>query len=188
MPPPAPPAAVVHGAPVLQGAPVVQGAEPWTPPATDQHRTACRLQQTYRVGRVLGIDLHIHSGLPLFWALCSILGAAREGVHGFFLDLLVYGPFLFGDVLLHELCHCLMARRLGMPVASILLWPLGGLAYIGRAPSACADLKVAAAGPASHVPQVLLWWSLWAAVRAPRPHLRASASRVPGRADKPRLV
>lgn len=46
---------------------------------------------------------------------------------------LMYGPILLVTVLLHELGHCLATRRLGGQVEGILLWPLGGLAYLAHA-------------------------------------------------------
>ncbi len=43
-----------------------------------------------------------------------------------------YGPILLGTVLIHELGHALAARRVGGHADGILLWPLGGLAYVGH--------------------------------------------------------
>lgn len=63
-------------------------------------------------------------------------------------------PRSLAQVLVHELCHCWMARRCGGEVLEILLWPLGGLAFIGKLDTAEKDLRVAAAGPLSHIPQV----------------------------------
>lgn len=37
----------------------------------------------------------------------------------------------------------------------ILLWPLGGLAFVGHAGSPARDLYVAVCGPLTHIPQVL---------------------------------
>ena len=45
---------------------------------------------------------------------------------------LIYGPILLVSVLLHELGHSLAARRCGSETHGILLWPLGGLAFIGH--------------------------------------------------------
>ena len=41
------------------------------------------------------------------------------------------GPLLFGVILIHELSHCTAARALGGEATEILLWPLGGIAFIG---------------------------------------------------------
>lgn len=47
---------------------------------------------------------------------------------------LLLGPVLLLTVLIHELGHCLAARSVGSEVQGILLWPLGGLAFIGKTP------------------------------------------------------
>ena len=39
----------------------------------------------------------------------------------------------------------------------ILLWPLGGLTFLGHTSSPGRDLFVAIAGPLTHIPQVLVW-------------------------------
>lgn len=46
--------------------------------------------------------------------------------------LMQYGPILLGTVLIHELGHALAARKVGGHAHGILLWPLGGLVYVGH--------------------------------------------------------
>jgi Zn-dependent protease len=70
---------------------------------------------------------------------------------------LVLGPVLLVTVLIHELGHCLAARSVGGTAESILLWPLGGLAFISHNASPKKDIWVAAAGPLTHVPMIILW-------------------------------
>jgi Zn-dependent protease len=54
----------------------------------------------------------------------------------------------FASLVLHELGHALMARRLGIEVVGIDLWAFGGLSRMRREPaSAGEELKIAAAGP-----------------------------------------
>ncbi len=54
----------------------------------------------------------------------------------------------FASLILHELGHALMARRLGIPIAGIDLWFFGGLSHMRREPeTAGEEFKVAAAGP-----------------------------------------
>jgi Zn-dependent protease/CBS domain-containing protein len=55
----------------------------------------------------------------------------------------------FASLILHELGHALVARRLGIPIAGIDLWFFGGLSQMRREPqTAGEEFKVAAAGPA----------------------------------------
>jgi Zn-dependent protease len=55
----------------------------------------------------------------------------------------------FASLILHELGHALVARRLGIPIAGIDLWFFGGLSHMRREPqSAGEEFKIAAAGPA----------------------------------------
>ena len=51
---------------------------------------------------------------------------------------------LFFVVLLHELGHCFMARRVGGEASEVLLWPLGGLAAVDVPHSARANFLTTA--------------------------------------------
>src|SRR5262245_27340543 len=58
---------------------------------------------------------------------------------------------LFVSVLLHELGHCVGARRVGGEAREILIWPLGGLAYVETPHRWKALFITTAAGPAVNV-------------------------------------
>ncbi len=62
---------------------------------------------------------------------------------------------LFLSVLLHEFGHALAARAVGGESDEILLWPLGGLAFLRHPGDLKDDLKVVLAGPAVHIPIAL---------------------------------
>jgi Zn-dependent protease len=56
---------------------------------------------------------------------------------------------LYVSVLIHELCHCVVARAFDLPVRRILLYPLGGFSEIEQeAPTPAREFLVSAAGPA----------------------------------------
>ena len=54
---------------------------------------------------------------------------------------------LFGVVLLHEFGHALACRQVGGQANQIVLWPLGGVAYVAPPPRPGATLWAIAAGP-----------------------------------------
>jgi Zn-dependent protease len=58
---------------------------------------------------------------------------------------------LFGSVLLHEFGHCFGARYMGGEAREILIWPLGGLAYVDVPHRWRALFVMVAAGPAVNV-------------------------------------
>ncbi|MER7011351.1 site-2 protease family protein [Saccharopolyspora sp. NPDC000359] len=61
----------------------------------------------------------------------------------------VFTVFLAVSVLLHELGHCIVALRLGLPVRRVRLFLLGGLTEISRTPpKPVQEGLIAAAGPA----------------------------------------
>ena len=47
--------------------------------------------------------------------------------------------------------------QVGASVHSILLWPLGGFAFVGHSSTPAKDMLVAAAGPATHIPMFFIW-------------------------------
>ena len=60
-----------------------------------------------------------------------------------------------------------MARCYGVPVTSITRWALGGISELGgEPPTAGADLRIAAAGPATSLAAGLIFGGLAAAVHA----------------------
>lgn len=100
-----------------------------------------------RIGRVAGVPLEVHWSFFLLLALVAVLeipyGLAGIGAG------LVWVAALFAFVILHELAHCMVARRRGGKVLGILLLPIGGMSRMARIPEEPADeAAIAIAGPA----------------------------------------
>jgi len=137
---------------------------------------------TLRLGRIAGIEIAIHPSWLLIYVLFawSAMAYASETWHdltrtGVVTLGLVFALALFASVVLHELSHALVARRLGIPVGNITLFLFGGVASILREPGTPADeLKMAAAGPAASVVIALLC----SAIALPLPARFAWASEL----------
>src|SRR5689334_6032227 len=103
--------------------------------------------------RPFGITIRIHWMFPVV-ALGLILQAAlarSETVRypeGGWIDMALLLGLLFFSVLLHEFGHCFAARMVHGDASEVLLWPLGGLAYVDVPHTPRAHFLTAAAGPA----------------------------------------
>ncbi|KAI8470627.1 MAG: hypothetical protein J3K34DRAFT_252144 [Monoraphidium minutum] len=108
------------------------------------------------LGSILGIPLRLHLSFLLLLVV-QTLAQIPGGKWWVVVWLLAMGPILLATVLIHELGHCLAARQVGGKASGILLWPLGGLAFIHHNASPKADMWVAFAGPLTHVPMIGFW-------------------------------
>ena len=109
------------------------------------------MQWSFRVARVAGIDIKVHVTFVLIVVLGALQWSGRNGLSGaLFGALLILA--LFVCVTLHELGHSLVAQRFGIPVRSIILLPLGGIAFLERNPTKpLHELLIAIAGPLVNV-------------------------------------
>lgn len=102
------------------------------------------LDSTFRIGRIGGINLHVHM-LFLFWIGYRFLSSGDPAGTAAFMTV------LFTIVILHELGHCYGARAVGGDARDILFWPLGGIAFAGAPMRAWEQFVTVAAGPAVNV-------------------------------------
>ena len=66
-------------------------------------------------------------------------------------------PLLFVAVLLNQIGQLVMVKAHGGTPSHIVLWPLGGMAVLhSPTMSLGARVRIALAGPATHVPMLLL--------------------------------
>lgn len=115
-------------------------------------KNANRNTWSFRLGRMLGVDVYVHF---TFLLLLGFIGVAH-GLAGRSVDAALTGVLFFAGiflcVLLHEFGHALAARRYGIKTKDITLLPIGGLARLERIPEKPGqELVVALAGPAVNV-------------------------------------
>jgi stage IV sporulation protein FB len=97
--------------------------------------------------RITGILVRIHLLFILFM-VAQIGSAANKYGSAIALEMFLFQIMLFSIVLMHELGHCYAARSVGGSADEILLWPLGGLAYVNHPHNAWASFITTAGGPA----------------------------------------
>jgi Zn-dependent protease len=97
--------------------------------------------KSWRLGTLLGFPVEINMS---FLLLLGLVLVAFGGLMGVLVVCLA-----FGSILLHELGHAVVARRLGVHVSGIELGFFGGAAKMVQLPrTANHELAIAAAGPA----------------------------------------
>jgi len=98
---------------------------------------------------VAGIPIRIHFTFVVLMAFLA-LASAGQGAPGVLVSIsFVLG--VFTCIVLHELGHSIVAQRYGIRVASITLYPIGGLARITQRPGPRQEFWIALAGPAVNV-------------------------------------
>ena len=118
---------------------------------------ARRVPGSFRIARILGIDIRVH----LSWILIFLLFTYQQSqdfdasypswsTGKSVLVGAITALLFFTSVVFHEFAHSLVARAFNMPVSSITLFLLGGVASLTREPpTARAEFLMAAAGPAT---------------------------------------
>src|ERR1700733_3859231 len=101
-------------------------------------------QGSIRLFRFAGIDLYLHFS----WFLVAVyeIQSRKRNYSSLTWNVLEYVA-LFLIVMLHEFGHALACRQVGGVANQIVLWPLGGVAYVNPPPRPGATLWSIAAGP-----------------------------------------
>ncbi|MBI2931565.1 MAG: hypothetical protein HYY16_07920 [Planctomycetes bacterium] len=124
------------------------------------------LNWTFPLFRLFGIPIRCHWFYPVLVAMYVLQALAEGGARHMGWMAMVMAALLVTTIV-HELGHCFMAQSLGQHADQILLWPLGGLAYVGRTHDPRQDIKISAAGPLAQVPIALLCIAILLAVGKP---------------------
>jgi Zn-dependent protease/predicted transcriptional regulator len=97
----------------------------------------------------------------IVWSLAGgVFPQLYEGLHwGTYLTMgLVAALGFFASIVVHELCHSLVAKRYGLPMKGITLFLFGGVAEMSEEPpSAKSEFTMAAAGPAASIVVALVF-------------------------------
>ncbi len=105
-------------------------------------------QGSIHLFRFAGIDLYLHWS----WFLVAVYGIqSRAGRYSTMLWPALEYVALFAIVLMHEFGHALACRQVGGQANQIVLWPLGGVAYVAPPLRPGAVLWSIAAGPLVNV-------------------------------------
>lgn len=115
-------------------------------------------QGSIRLFRILGIDVFLHWS----WLLVAYyeITRSRPGYSSIAGNIAEYVA-LFVIVLMHEFGHALACRQTGGHADEIMLWPLGGVAYVAPPQRPGAVLWSIAAGPLVNVALMLPLAALW---------------------------
>lgn len=112
-------------------------------------RPAAHNAWSFVLGRVAGVQIEVHVTFVLIFAWL-LVGLARKGAdREVLVSVLELGLGVAVSLVLHELGHATMAKRLGLVPSDISLTPMGGMTNMAKLPeSARVELAVALAGPA----------------------------------------
>jgi len=119
---------------------------------------------SFRLFRFSGITVFLHWS----WFVVGIIAVStRSRAYESPLWNVAEYVALFLIVLLHEFGHALACRQTGGQANEIVLWPLGGIAFVKPPPRAAAELWSIAAGPLVNVLLIPVFFGLiWFGSRA----------------------
>src|SRR3974377_1097622 len=115
-------------------------------------------QGAIRLFRFAGVDVFLH----WTWFLVGVYEVQlRTGRYSSILWNILEYVALFLIVMLHEFGHALACRQVGGRANQIVLWPLGGVAYVDPPPRPGATLWSIAAGPLVNVALAPVLWACY---------------------------
>ncbi|MBI1337999.1 MAG: peptidase M50 [Phycisphaera sp.] len=100
-------------------------------------------QGSFHLFKVFGINVYVHWS----WFLVAAIMVQRSDLFQNKIYFLLLYLALFAIVLMHEFGHALACRSVGGVANRIILWPLGGVAFVQPPPRPGAVLWSIAAGP-----------------------------------------
>lgn len=115
------------------------------------------MHQSFSFGRILGVKVGANwSVIVILWLIAEPADerfpvvAPGYSTTSYWISGVLAAVTFFMCLLAHELAHSVVARRYDVHLEGIVLWLFGGVSkFTGDPPSAQAELKIAAAGPAT---------------------------------------
>ncbi|MCX6644611.1 MAG: M50 family metallopeptidase, partial [Candidatus Bathyarchaeota archaeon] len=99
------------------------------------------MKLSFKIGSAWGIPIELH--LTFILLIVAVFILFYPQIYSFVLIL-----FLFVFVVFHELAHSVVARRYGIKVRKIILYPIGGVSEIEEIPeNPSIEWRMAIAGP-----------------------------------------
>jgi Zn-dependent protease len=115
-------------------------------------------QGSIRLGRIAGVEIYLH----WFWFIAAIYEIQTgNGRYSSVVWSIAEYLALFLIVLTHEFGHAMACRQVGGTANKILLWPLGGVAYVDPPQRPGAMLWSIAAGPLVNVALFPIFFGAW---------------------------
>jgi len=106
----------------------------------------------FPLGRFFGIPVKVNVLFPIVAAGLILRAAFQKDVYaGSWIDAAMLMALLFVVILLHEFGHCFGARAVDGDAQEVMMWPLGGLAFVDVPHTPRANFIATAAGPAVNV-------------------------------------
>ena len=105
------------------------------------------MKLSFKIGSAWGIPIELH--LTFILLILAVLGLAVyfKDIYSFILVV-----FLFVFVFFHELAHSVVARRHGIKVRKIVLYPIGGVSEIEEIPeNPSIEWRMAISGPLTSI-------------------------------------
>ncbi len=136
------------------------------------------------IGRIFGISIKLHFSWFFIFALVTWALVTSYFPYNYpdwslttsIITGIITSLLFFGSVLLHELMHSVVAQASGIPVKSITLFILGGVAQITREPEEPkTELQIALAGPLTSILLGGIFWAIFYTVPATFEHVIAVA-------------
>jgi len=123
------------------------------------------LLTSWHIGRFKSVEVRLHISMLLI--VPFMVFPYPENRWDWLSSLVGMTGLLIG-ILLHELGHALAARHFGIAVKRVVIWPLGGLSQLSRAPEKPGQrLLISAAGPVASLLCALVLGAIWLTYPSP---------------------